>query len=163
MIADDDPGRRRTAPRSEEPTVAGQDVELVVDGTTVATVELADTAWDRFRGLLWRRHPPAGLLLRRSSSVHGVGMTYSLDVALLTADDRVTHVLRLRPFGATRPRRGVKHVLEARAGSFAQWGLQPGVRLEVRPVTGGSASGGGSGSGRGAGAVDSEQGTGPTA
>lgn len=110
--------------------MAGQLVDLVVNGTSVASVEVADTAWDRLRGLLWRRRPPAGLLLRRSSSVHGVGMTYALDVALLSQDDTVAHVLRLRPFATTRPRRGVRHVLEARAGSFADWGVRPGARLE---------------------------------
>lgn len=104
---------------------------LLVDGREVALVEIADTAARRARGMLLRRRLPAGLVLRRTGSVHGVGMTCTLDVALLDGDDVVRAVLRLRPFGLTRPRRGVRHVLEAPAGSFRRWGLTPGARLTV--------------------------------
>lgn len=113
---------------------------LLVDGREVAVVEIADTAVRRARGMLLRRRLPPGLVLRRTGSVHGVGMTCTLDVALLDDDDVVRRVLRLRPFGLTLPHRRVRHVLEAPAGSFERWGLAAGARLRVvtEPPTAGS-------------------------
>jgi len=61
-----------------------------------------------------------------------VGMTRSLDVALLDRDGRVLATTVLRPFAMTRPRRGVADVLEAPRGSFATWGLTEGSTLTRR-------------------------------
>lgn len=104
-------------------------VRLVVDGGTVIDVVVADTVLSRARGLLFRRELPEALLLRPCTSVHGAWMRVPLDVALLSADLRVVHTQVLRPWGMTRPRRGVTQVLEAPAGSFARWGLRPDSRL----------------------------------
>jgi uncharacterized membrane protein (UPF0127 family) len=104
---------------------------LLVDGVERAPLLLADTPATRLRGMLGRRPLPPALLLRPANSVHGVGMHASLDVALLADDQRVVRVLRLRPFGMTRPRRGVRSVLEAPAGSFRAWGLSAGSRIEI--------------------------------
>jgi uncharacterized membrane protein (UPF0127 family) len=104
---------------------------LLVDGRDVAALRRATSYLARLRGLLFTRGIDGGLLLTPGNSVHGVGMTYGLDVALLDADLVVLHTLRLRPFGLTRARRGVRHVLEAEAGAFARWGLHPGSRIEV--------------------------------
>jgi uncharacterized protein len=60
-----------------------------------------------------------------------MGMVRTLDVALLDDDMTARTVLRLRPFGVTRPRRGVRSVLEAPRGSFAAWGLVVGSRVTV--------------------------------
>lgn len=106
---------------------------LVVDGREVAEVEVADTLVRRTRGMLLRRRLPDALLLPGTGSVHGVGMTRSLDVALLDAEHVVRRALRLRPFAVTLPRRGVRDVLEAPAGSFAAWGLASGARLQLLP------------------------------
>lgn len=111
---------------------------LRVDGREVAVVEVAETAARRARGMLLRRRLPQALLLLRTGSVHGVGMTCALDVALLSDDDVVRRVLRLHPFGVTRPRRGVRHVLEAPAGSFERWGLAVGARLTMGPTLSGA-------------------------
>lgn len=105
---------------------------LLVDGRDVAPVLVADTAATRLRGMLARRPLPPALLLRPANSVHGVGMTSALDVALLDDQMLVRAVLRLRPFGMTRPRRGVRSVLEAPRGRFAAWALRVGSRVEVR-------------------------------
>lgn len=102
---------------------------LWVDGRDVAPLAVADTYLARTRGLLGTRGVDGALLISPGNSVHGLGMTYSLDIALLGADLQVLHVLKLRPFGLTRARRGVKHVLEAERGEFAGWGLVVGSRL----------------------------------
>lgn len=114
-----------------------RDGVLRVDGRPVAAVEVVDTPWRRLRGLLGRRGTDGALLLVRCSSVHSVGMLFSLDVALLTGDPdgelTVLRTLRLPPFGVTRPMRGAQHVLEARRGAFARWDLVTGGRLLVVP------------------------------
>jgi uncharacterized protein len=107
---------------------------LLVDGVDVGPCVVADTHLDRLRGLLGRRRFEGGLVLMHCTSVHGVGMVMTLDVALLDDDLTVRHVRRLTPFGLVMPRRGVRHVLEAQRGAFQRWGLQPGSRLGCRPV-----------------------------
>jgi len=114
---------------------------LVVNGSTVATVEVADTWGARFRGLLGRRELPEALWLEPESSVHGMGMRVSLDVALLDSAGVVVDTLVLKPWAVTKPRRGVVAVIEAPVGSFERWDLRPGgvVSLEgPGGVTGGS-------------------------
>lgn len=107
-------------------------MRLLVDGRDVGPARRADSYWTRLRGLLGTRGLDGGLLISRTNSVHGMGMAYTLDVAQLDAELQVLHVARLRPFGLTPPRRGVKHVLEAEAGAFQRWGLQPGSRLTLQ-------------------------------
>lgn len=107
------------------------ETRLAVDGRDVAPLLVADTALTRLRGMLVRRPLPPALLLHPASSVHGLGMTRVLDVALLDDARVVRAVLRLRPFGLTRPRRGIRSVLEAPAGAFTGWGLKVGSRVEV--------------------------------
>lgn len=125
-------------------------MSLVVAGRPVAEVVLADTPWRRFRGMLARRRLPAGMIFVPGGSVHGLGMTTSLDVALLApvpvpaarrpvsvlGEHRVVRTARLRPFGIVASAPGVRTVLEAPAGSFARWGLHAGAvvaLLEPQP------------------------------
>lgn len=117
-------------------------VRLVVDGVEVADVLVADTYGLRARGMLARRPLPEALLLVPGGSVHGVGMTASLDVAMLSPIDggrtqvlgahRVVRTALLRPFGLVGPRRGVRSTLEAPAGSFARWGLTTASAVAFR-------------------------------
>ena len=110
---------------------------LFVDGADVGQVRLATSYLARLRGLLGSRPGAIPMLLSPANSVHGAGMTYSLDVASLDGAGRVVHVSRLRPFGLTRSRRGVTSVLEATAGSFTVLGITPGVIItwSVEPVS----------------------------
>ena len=103
---------------------------LFVDGTRVGEMCLATSYLSRLRGLLGtRRRSGIPLLLSPANSVHGVGMTYTLDVASVDHAGRVLHISRLHPFGLTRPRRGVASVLEATSGAFSALGIAPGVIL----------------------------------
>ena len=121
---------------------------LVVDGVAVCDIEVAQTFVTRGRGMLWRRRLPEALLLYPGGSVHGVGMTRSLDVALLVpaaaqtapgrggrapGSYRVARIAVLRPFGLLGSRRGVRAVLEAPAGRFEWWQLNEASSIEVRP------------------------------
>lgn len=115
----------------------GDERTLFVDGADAGQVRLATSYLARLRGLLGSRPGAIPLLLSPANSVHGAGMTYSLDVASIDGAGRVVHVSRLRPFGLTRPRRGVTKVLEATSGSFDALGITQGVILtwSVGPVT----------------------------
>lgn len=107
-----------------------------VRGAEVPGVEVADSYLTRLRGMLFRSELPAALLFVPGGSVHGVGMTRRLDVAMLVPVDgasdrvagpfRVAKVAVLVPFGLVGSRRGVRCVLEAPVGSFARWGLVEG-------------------------------------
>lgn len=114
---------------------------LIVDGQDVAEVLVSDTWARRARGMLARRPLPAAMWFVGERGVHGVGMTCSLDVALLARDGRVVATTVLRPFGVTRPRRDVVDVLEAPRGSFDTWGLTAGSTLARRAPDGAGADG----------------------
>ena len=105
---------------------------LFVDGRDVAPGRRADTYLSRLRGLLGTRGLDGGLLITKANSVHGMGMRYTLAVALLDDDLRVLRVRRRRPGALTWPRKGGKHGLEAERGRFADWRLEPGSLIEVR-------------------------------
>ena len=106
---------------------------LLVDGRDVAAVEVAATAASRARGLLGRDHLEGAILLRPSAWVHTFRMRFAIDVAHLDRDGRVLHVATLAPgrLGRFVPRS--RAVLEAAAGRFASWGVEPGVTVEVVP------------------------------
>lgn len=110
----------------------GDERTLEVDGRPVAPVLVADTWRARARGMLGRRPLPEAMWFVGERAVHGVGMTRTLDVAFLAPDGEVVDVTTLRPFGATRPRRGAVDVVEAPRGRFAAWGVVPGARLGRR-------------------------------
>lgn len=105
---------------------------LLVDGVVVDSIEIADTFWRRFRGLMLRRRLPAGLLLDPENSVHGMWMRHKLDIASIDADGRVLSVQILRPWRISTRVSGTRSVLEAPAGNFTRWGLEVGSRIETR-------------------------------
>lgn len=104
---------------------------LLVDGRPVAPLEVAATRRARAIGLLGRDGLDGALLLRPAGSVHTIAMRFPIDVALCTRDLSVVTVLTLAPGRLTLPRRGVRAVVEAGAGSFECWDLRPGSTLAV--------------------------------
>lgn len=105
---------------------------LLRDGEVLATLEVAGSARTRARGLLGRDGVEGALLLKPARAVHTFGMRFAIDVAYL---DRELVVLRLRTMRRRRMGRPVIRahaVLEAEAGSFARWNLQPGDQLEIQ-------------------------------
>jgi uncharacterized membrane protein (UPF0127 family) len=112
--------------------------EPAAASAAVPGIEVAATYGTRLRGMLARRELPTGLLFVPGGSVHGMGMTRSLDVALLvplegaervTGPYRVARTAVLRPFGLVTSRRGVRAVLEAPVGSLAAWGVVEGATV----------------------------------
>lgn len=105
---------------------------LVRDDEVLASLEVADTARARARGLLGRDGIEGAIYLTQCRSVHTLGMKFAIDVAFVDQDLVVLRVVQMRPWRMSRPCRKARGVLEAEAGSFASWELRPGDRLEVR-------------------------------
>ena len=106
---------------------------LMVEDRVVASVEVAATRRARRRGLLGRQGIEGAMLLSGARSVHTVGMRFAIDVAHLDSEMRVLTVATMKPGRIGRFPRRARHVREAEAGSLQQFGVNPGVRIEVRP------------------------------
>lgn len=105
---------------------------LLVDGRPVAPVTVARTHRDKGRGLLGTSGVTGALWLEGTSSVHMIGMSYPIDVAVLDRGGVVLRTATLRPWtGMTWPRPRGRSVVEAAAGALASWGVRPDVRLSV--------------------------------
>jgi uncharacterized protein len=105
---------------------------LLRDGEVLASLEVADGRRARARGLLGREGVDGAVLLRPARSVHTVGMRFPIDVAFCDAELRVIRVVTMRRFRVSRPVWRSRAVVEAEAGEFARWRLQPGDQLEVK-------------------------------
>jgi uncharacterized protein len=123
-------------------------VRLSVEGQSAGLDAWVAGPVSRLLGLagLPRLAPGRALLIPRCASVHTFAMRFEIDVALLRwppsggACDVLVGRERLpsaRVVGV--PWRGVRTtaVLETPAGTLAALGLEPGVRVRVRAVSGG--------------------------
>lgn len=105
---------------------------LLKDERVLAHVEVAETFGARLKGLIGRADLEGAILLRPARSVHTIGMRFAIDVAYCDRDLRVLCTLTMRPLRIGRPRPKAHAIVEARAGAFERWGLEPGDTLEVR-------------------------------
>lgn len=108
----------------------------VSDGACVSSdLEVADTFWRRFRGLLGREglEPGAGLLIEPCSSVHMFFMRFAIDVVYAKREGESELVVQkvvpdLGPWRLSACR-GAHLVVELPAGKAASVALCPGDRL----------------------------------
>jgi len=98
----------------------------------VASLEVADTAATRRRGLLGRDGIEGALLLSPARSVHTLRMRFAIDVAHLDEHMVVLSVVTMVPGRVGRWRRRARHVIEAEAGSLRTWGVEPGMTIDVK-------------------------------
>lgn len=97
----------------------------------LASLEVAEGFGARLRGLLGRADLEGALLLPHTRAVHTVGMRFPIDVAWCDEELVVVRLGTVGPNRLTAVVRGARSVIEAEAGAFARWQLQPGDRLEV--------------------------------
>ncbi|MGH9283551.1 MAG: DUF192 domain-containing protein [Acidimicrobiales bacterium] len=105
---------------------------LLRDGEVLAVLEVAQSPSQRARGLLGRDGIEGALLIKRTRSVHTLGMRFAIDVAFCTRDLTVVDTVTMVPQRVGRPRLRASCVLEAEAGAFERWTLRPGDRLEMK-------------------------------
>jgi uncharacterized protein len=104
---------------------------LVVDGRTVASLELAVARNDRRKGLLGRTAVVGALMITPCRSVHTVGMQFAIDVAHIDRGGVVLHCTTMKPGRISRVVWRSHSVLEAKAGAFSQWGLRVGSHVSA--------------------------------
>ena len=105
---------------------------LVNDARVMASAELAESRVERRRGLLGRDELEGALVLRPCRWVHTIGMRFPIDVAYCDVTMKVLEVVSMQPHRVGRPRLAARAVIEAEAGSFHRWGVEPGMTLEVK-------------------------------
>jgi hypothetical protein len=105
---------------------------LVRNGEVLATVEVADTARSRRRGLSGRDGIEGALVLRPCRHVHTARMKFTIDVALCDTSGQVLRTCTLAPWRVSPLLRTTAFVVEAEAGAFERWRLRPGDVLELR-------------------------------
>jgi uncharacterized membrane protein (UPF0127 family) len=104
-------------------------MRLLCDGREVASALLADTPWKKFKGLLGRRWFDGAMFFDNTSSIHTFFMGFSIDVAFCDEAMRVVDVRTVAPFWFAKY--DAHSVVEAVAGSFDEWDLHIGSRLEI--------------------------------
>jgi uncharacterized membrane protein (UPF0127 family) len=98
------------------------DAKLVDANTNLVVIEslhLAVTPWDRFRGLMFRRHTPPcfGLLIQPCRSIHTMWMRLTIDVCFLSQDNVVIGIRSaVPPWRIVLAPKGTKSVLETPSG-----------------------------------------------
>ncbi|MHB1487512.1 MAG: DUF192 domain-containing protein [Acidimicrobiales bacterium] len=105
---------------------------LLRDNDVLATLEIAESLRDRFKGLVGRDDLAGALLIRPGRSVHTLGMRFAIDVAFCDKDLKVLATTTLSPYRLSVPRRGAHCVIEAPAGAFERWHLAVGDQLEIQ-------------------------------
>ena len=105
---------------------------LVRDSQVLASAEVARGIGARLRGLMGRDDLEGVLVLRPAKSVHTIGMRFAIDVAYCDSQMVVIATKRMRRYRIGRPRLRAKLVIEAKAGAFERWNLEPGDELEIK-------------------------------
>lgn len=104
---------------------------MLRDGKVLASLEIASTRSERRRGLLGRDSFEGALLIERARSVHTVGMRFPIDVAHIDESGRVLRVTTMARHRIGLPVLRARGVIEAEAGAFRHWDLEPGQVLEI--------------------------------
>lgn len=105
---------------------------LVCQAQVLSSLNIADSPAARRRGLIGQTEIETPLLIDSCKWIHTFGVKCALDVAYLDATMQVIKVQRLKPRRIALPVFQAKHVLESGAGTFDNWGLVVGHKLEAR-------------------------------
>ncbi len=105
---------------------------LVSEARVLASADVVRSRRAKRRGLLRRDGFEGALVLDRCHWVHTIGMRFALDVAYVGDDGVVLKTVRMPRYRIGAPVRRARWVIEAEAGAFERWGLQPGDPVELR-------------------------------
>ncbi|TYZ29256.1 DUF192 domain-containing protein [Selenomonas caprae] len=101
-------------------------------------LEIADSFWQRFLGLMGRKKLArgTGLLLAPCNSIHMCFMRFSIDAVYIDKEYRVLKVVRdLRPWIGISWCPKAWAVIEMNAGEVARYGLEKDMILHTKKVT----------------------------
>ena len=104
---------------------------LVRGDDVLAAAEVAVSRRQRARGLMGREDVEGALVLRPCRQVHTFGMKFPIDVAFCDRYGFVLHETTMAPRRISRIVWRSYFAIEARAGSFERWQLQPGDVVEI--------------------------------
>jgi len=107
---------------------------LVCQAQVLSSLNIAETVASRRRGLIGQTEIDTPLLIDSCKWIHTFGVKCTLDVAYLDAEMRVIKISMIKPLRLAMPVLKAKHVLEASAGTFENWGLAVGHTLEARRI-----------------------------
>ena len=98
------------------------------------TVEVADSFWPRFKGLMLRKNLSAhtGLLITPCNSIHMCFMRFKLDIVFLSEDMEILKITaNVWPWVGMSMCLKAKSALELPAGTAAEYNLAVGEKLTV--------------------------------
>jgi uncharacterized membrane protein (UPF0127 family) len=106
-------------------------------GTKIGKVEVADSFFSRFRGLMLRKKVGNGMLLklpqsrsRHGSAIHMFFMRFPLDIVFADSDGKIVDMVTVDPWKTYTPRAPAKYVIELEKGSIKKFDLELGDDLD---------------------------------
>ena len=100
-------------------------------------LDLADSFISRFMGLMFRKDPEKGLILklpstrsRRGSSIHMFFMRFPFDIIFLDADKKIVDMVSIKPWKTYTPKAPSKYVIELEEGSVIKYKLEIGDEMD---------------------------------
>ena len=107
--------------------------DLYLDGKlTLNELFIAETAWQRTRGLLGRKPLTGiqGLLIKKCNSVHMIGMSYAIDLIYLDKEGVVVKTVdNFKPWRFSGCRKAV-NVIELLSGMNKKYQIKKGQKIE---------------------------------
>lgn len=110
--------------------------KAIVKGKVICEkVEIADSFFKRFMGLMYRKNmnENEGLLLDPCNEIHTFGMKFPIDTITVSSDNIIIYIDENIAPRRVRPRiKEGKKVLELNAGTIKNYGLEPGDLVEFQ-------------------------------
>ncbi len=100
----------------------------------VREVELANSFFKRFKGLMFRQSMPLdyGLLLSPCKAIHTFSMRFPIDVVYLDADSKIIHIEKsMQPNKVGKTIKSAASVLELNSGMAEKFDLKADDTLEL--------------------------------
>jgi len=106
-------------------------------GIDLGKLDLADSFLSRFMGLMFRKDPEKGLILklpssrsRRGSAIHMFFMRFPLDIIFLDADKKIVDMVSIKPWKTYTPKAPSKYVIELEEDSINKYKLEIGDEMD---------------------------------
>lgn len=95
-------------------------MKLTVNGKTICKVEIADTFFKRFKGLMFKtKAPDHGLLIKPCNSIHTFNVRFPIDVVFIDQQNKVVAIVKGLDSGKiVTPIKDALYVVEGREGVF---------------------------------------------